>query len=106
MNLSKYLSLIILLFFMKSKSGTRKDQDSRCKRQENRMKEKKNNNGTYKYLGDKFSSGELRGSECKAVHRPDGKCIRGRNGNMLVEFSGGKAVVVARLLRKVQGGLN
>ena len=80
-----------------------KRQESRDKTQENRMKEKKNNYGTYKYLGDKFSSESLKGSVCKAVTRPDGKCIRGRNGNMLVEFSGKKAVVVARLLRKVQG---
>ena len=57
---------------------------------------------SYKYLGDKFSSGELKGSICKSVNRPDGKCIRGKNGSMLVEFNGKKTVVVARLLRKVE----
>lgn len=31
---------------------------------------------------------------CRAVRRLDGKCIRGRNGNMLVEFPGvGKVVI-------------
>ena len=55
----------------------------------------------YKYLGDKFSSKDLKGTFCYAVNRPDGKCIRGKNGNMLVEFDGKKTVVVARLLRKV-----
>jgi len=55
----------------------------------------------YKYVGDKFSALELRSTICFAVNRPDGKCIRGKNGNMLVEFEGRKTVVVARLLRKV-----
>ena len=56
---------------------------------------------SYKYLGDKFSAHDLKGSVCMAVKRPDGKCIRGKNGNMLVEFEGKKTVVVARLLRKL-----
>ena len=35
--------------------------------------------------------------------RPDGKCIRGKNGNMLVEFeTGEKVVVLGRLLRKAK----
>jgi hypothetical protein len=55
----------------------------------------------YKYLGDKFSCAAVKGSVCKAVNRTDGKCIRGKNGNMLVEFAGKKTVVVARLLRKI-----
>ena len=54
----------------------------------------------YKYLGDKFSSRELRGAICIAVKKSGDKCIRGKNGNMLVEFNGKKTVVVARLLRK------
>jgi hypothetical protein len=56
----------------------------------------------YRYIGDKFSSQSLKGSACKAVNRTDGKCIRGKNGNMLVEFAGKKTVVVARLLRKIK----
>lgn len=43
------------------------------------------------------------GQECKAVRREDGKCIRGRNSNMLVEFYGGiQVVVLARMLRKIK----
>ena len=56
----------------------------------------------YTYLGDKNTSRELKGSQCKAVYRTDGKCIRGKNGNMLVEFEGKKTIVVARLLRKTE----
>ena len=55
----------------------------------------------YKYLGDRITRPELKGAHCSAVKRLDGKCIRGRNSNMLVQFkSGEKAVVLARLLRK------
>ena len=40
---------------------------------------------------------------CRAGRRSDGKCIRGRNGNMLVEFDGvGKCVILGRLLRKIK----
>jgi hypothetical protein len=57
---------------------------------------------TYKYLGDRFTDSSLRGAECEAIRRPDGKCIRGKNGNMLVAFAGKPVVVVARLLRKIK----
>lgn len=40
--------------------------------------------------------------ECKAIRRKDGKCIRGRNSNMLVEFDGVKVVIPARMLRKIK----
>jgi hypothetical protein len=43
----------------------------------------------------------LKGTACKAVLRRNGKCIRGKNGNMLVHFPGRRVVVVARLLRKI-----
>jgi len=56
----------------------------------------------YKYLGDRFTDPALRGQTCEAIRRPDGKCIRGKNGNMLVAFEGRPAVVVARLLRKIK----
>jgi hypothetical protein len=45
---------------------------------------------------------ELKGARCKAVLRVDGKCIRGKNGSMLVSFADKKVVVIARLLRKVK----
>jgi len=39
---------------------------------------------------------------CHAVKRKDGKCIRGKNGSMLVETANKtQMVVVGRLLRKV-----
>ncbi len=56
----------------------------------------------YVYLGDRFTRPELRGAECSAVRRADGKCVRGRNGSMLVEFESGRQVVVGRMLRKVK----
>lgn len=57
---------------------------------------------TYVYLGDRLTAPELKGQRCTAVRDERGKCIRGR-GNMLVEFAGGRPVVViARLLRKVK----
>ncbi len=57
----------------------------------------------YIYLGDRLTDPELKGKPCKAVRRADGKCIRGRNGSMLVEFSGEwKCVVIGRRLRKIR----
>jgi len=59
----------------------------------------------YIYHGDKLAKGfsQYAGKECKAVRRSDGKCIRGKNSNMLVEFEGGvKVVILARMLRKVK----
>ena len=56
----------------------------------------------YIYRGDRWTMGWLCGRRCEAVRRPDGKCIRGRNGNMLVRFTSGEIVVVlGRQLRKV-----
>ena len=73
----------------------------------------------YVYLGDSFTRLDLRGARCRAVLRPDGKCVcsgtvrddrpghEGRLWNqstMLVEFEGGERVVVLRRrLRKVEG---
>jgi hypothetical protein len=56
----------------------------------------------YKYLGDRFTDPKLRGKKCRAIKTIDGKCIRGRNGNMLVSFDGTPVVVIARLLRKIK----
>lgn len=48
----------------------------------------------YVYLGDHLTSPDLRGLPVNAVRRADGKCIRGRNGNMLVEDCNGRRYVV------------
>lgn len=56
----------------------------------------------YTYRGDRFTDPELKGKQCEAVRRPDGKCIRGKNGNMLVSFNGRYVVVLARQLRKIK----
>jgi hypothetical protein len=56
----------------------------------------------YIYLGDRNTVYMLRKKQCTAVRR-NNKCIRGRNGSMLVVFEDGKqAVVIARLLRKIK----
>jgi hypothetical protein len=56
----------------------------------------------YTYIGDRFTDPKYKGKPCRAF-RTDGKCIRGKNGNMLVEFGCLRSVVVlARLLRKVK----
>ncbi len=53
----------------------------------------------YKYLGDRLTDPIYKGQLCSAIKRNE-KCIRGKNGNMLVDFCGRKVVVIARLLRK------
>lgn len=58
----------------------------------------------YIYLGDRLTDPALRKQSCSAVRRTDGKCIRGRNGSMLVVFENGQQhVVIGRLLRKIKG---
>lgn len=57
---------------------------------------------TYRYLGDRFTDPNLKGNECTAVRRSNGKCIRGKNGSMLVSFNGNPVVVIGRLLRKIK----
>jgi hypothetical protein len=56
----------------------------------------------YIYLGDRLTDVCWKGKECNAVRKPNGKCIRGRNSNMLVSFDGVKVNVLARLLRKIK----
>ncbi|HLL94309.1 MAG TPA: hypothetical protein VK404_04970 [Spirosoma sp.] len=57
---------------------------------------------SYNYLGDRMTDPALKGATCTAVRRTDGKCVRGRNGSMLLFFKSGRvAVVIGRLLRKV-----
>lgn len=57
----------------------------------------------YTYNGDRLArTGEFTGQQCMAVRNASGKCIRGKNGNMLVQFENGKkAVILARQLRKI-----
>jgi hypothetical protein len=58
-------------------------------------------NMQYTYLGDRNTDPALKGAPCNAVRRADGKCIRGRNGSMLVALEDGRQmVVIGRLLRK------
>lgn len=56
----------------------------------------------YKYLGDRFTDPKFKGGKCRAIRTIDGKCLRGKNGNMLVSFDGTPVVVIARLLRKIK----
>jgi hypothetical protein len=56
----------------------------------------------YRYRGDRLTDVTFRGETCTAVRRGDGKCVRGRNGSMLVRFLDGRvAVVLGRHLRKI-----
>ena len=57
----------------------------------------------YRYLGDKLTEAKFKGATCYAVRKPGGKCVRGKNGTMLVRFtlSGETCVVIGRLLRKI-----
>ena len=56
----------------------------------------------YVYLGDRNTDEGLRKQFCSAVRR-NGKCIRGKNGSMLVEFEDGKQrIIIGRLLRKIK----
>ncbi|OON68910.1 hypothetical protein [Hymenobacter sp. CRA2] len=59
---------------------------------------------SYRYLGDRLcrlTGSPLVGQLCVAVLDGRGKCIRGSNGTMLVEFASGRAVVLGRQLRKL-----
>lgn len=57
---------------------------------------------TYVYRGDRLTDPALKGATCTAVRRADGRCVRGKNGNMLVEFANGQRVnVLGRQLRRV-----
>ena len=56
----------------------------------------------YIYPGDRGTADSYKGQGCKAVRNKHGKCIRGKNGNMLVSFGNTKVIVQARLLRKIK----
>ncbi len=54
----------------------------------------------YTYRGDRLTEPTLRGMQCDPVRRANGKCVRGKNGNMLViDAQGRRWVVLARQLR-------
>ena len=56
----------------------------------------------YIYLGDRQTDPKFKKKPCKAI-RKNGKCIRGKNSNMLVQFESGELVnVLARLLIKIK----
>ncbi len=56
----------------------------------------------YTYLGDRMTDPALKDKTCRAIRHLNGKCVRGKNGNMLVEFDDGRQVnVIGRLLRKI-----
>lgn len=55
----------------------------------------------YIYRGDKMTSPELKMQPCIPVFKNNGKCIRGKNSNMLVFFESGTKVVLARQLRRI-----
>lgn len=58
----------------------------------------------YLYRGDRLTDPRFKGQACEAVINDRGKCIRGRNGNMLVKFTatGEIANILGRQLRKVK----
>lgn len=59
----------------------------------------------YKYIGTKITDEKYKQAYCRIVLNKNGKCIRGKNGNMLVQFENGdKVTVLGRMLRKVFEG--
>lgn len=57
----------------------------------------------YLYHGDKATDPKYKKQPCRAVRNSAGKCIRGKNSNMLVQFENGDQVVImARTLRKIK----
>lgn len=55
----------------------------------------------YVYMGDRLTDPLLRGLPVNAVRDARGKCVRGKNGNMLVEaVDGRRFVVLGRQLAK------
>lgn len=55
----------------------------------------------YIYLGDRYTDPRHKKQLCKAIRKEDGKCIRGKNGSMLVRFESGEpCVIIGRMLRK------
>jgi hypothetical protein len=58
---------------------------------------------TYRYRGDKLTRPDLKGAFCDAVKDERGKCVRGKNGAMLVRFENGEThVILGRQLRHLE----
>ena len=55
----------------------------------------------YLYRGDRYTDNRYKMQPCSPVLSNAGKCIRGRNGNMLVSFASGTVVILARQLRRL-----
>ena len=55
----------------------------------------------YIYRGDRYTDVQYKMQPCLSVLTSTGKCIRGKNGNMLVSFQSGTVVVLARQLRRL-----
>ena len=55
----------------------------------------------YLYRGDRYTDDKYKMQPCLPVLSNTGKCIRGRNSNMLVSFASGTVVVLARQLRRI-----
>ena len=65
------------------------------------LKELLNAGYIYIYRGDKMTSPELKMQPCIPVLQSNGKCIRGKNSNMLVSFESEINIVLARQLRRI-----
>jgi hypothetical protein len=55
----------------------------------------------YIYRGDRLTDVKYKMQPCQPVLTSTGKCIRGKNGNMLVSFQSGTVVILARQLRRI-----
>lgn len=55
----------------------------------------------YLYRGDRYTDNQYKMQPCLPVLSNTGKCIRGKNGNMLVSFQSGSCIVLARQLRRL-----
>jgi hypothetical protein len=55
----------------------------------------------YFYRGDRYTDDKYKLQPCSPVLSNTGKCIRGKNGNMLVSFQSGSCIVLARQLRRL-----
>jgi hypothetical protein len=55
----------------------------------------------YIYRGDRYTDVKYKMQPCQPVLTSTGKCIRGKNGNMLVSFQSGICNVLARQLRRL-----
>jgi hypothetical protein len=55
----------------------------------------------YLYRGDRYTDDKYKLQPCYPVLSNTGKCIRGKNGNMLVSFQSESCIVLARQLRRL-----